>query len=66
MTIAVSDLKSQAPVGRLPLLISLALRDARIQEIYAQLNPEKLDYLRKQLTARGTAPAGDAIDSRAC
>jgi RNA polymerase sigma-70 factor, ECF subfamily len=43
--------------GHLAVVISLALSGARIQEIYALLNPEKLDYLRKQLTARATAPA---------
>jgi RNA polymerase sigma-70 factor, ECF subfamily len=42
--------------GRLAGVISLTLSAVGIQEIYALLNPEKLAYLQKQLSGRGTAP----------
>jgi len=37
-------------------VISLSYSAVGIREIYALLNPEKLAYLRKQLSGRGTAP----------
>ena len=37
-------------------VISLRLCAVGIQEVYALLNPEKLAYLQKQLSGRGTAP----------
>jgi RNA polymerase sigma-70 factor, ECF subfamily len=42
--------------GNLAGVISLRLCAVGIQEIYALLNPEKLAYLQKQLSGRGTAP----------
>ncbi len=42
--------------GSLAGVISLTLSAVGIQEIYALLNPEKLAYLQKQLSARGIAP----------
>jgi hypothetical protein len=42
--------------GNLVGVISLRLCAVAIQEIYALLNPEKLAYLQKQLSGRGTAP----------
>jgi hypothetical protein len=36
---------------------------SEIQEIYALLNPEKLAYLRTQLSRRGTAPEASPSDS---
>jgi RNA polymerase sigma-70 factor (ECF subfamily) len=38
--------------GRLAVVISLTPNDTGIQEIYALLNPEKLAYLQRQLSAR--------------
>jgi RNA polymerase sigma-70 factor, ECF subfamily len=38
--------------GRLAGVLSLTLSDVGIQDIYAQLNPDKLAYLQKQLAAR--------------
>jgi RNA polymerase sigma-70 factor, ECF subfamily len=38
--------------GRLAVVLSLTVSDAGIQEIYAQLNPEKLAYLNQQLAGR--------------
>ncbi|HEX6477731.1 MAG TPA: RNA polymerase sigma-70 factor [Ktedonobacteraceae bacterium] len=42
--------------GRLAGVMSLTVSAMGIQEIYALLNPEKLAYLQKQLSGRGTAP----------
>ena len=39
--------------GNLAAVLSLTLSDEGIQEVYAVLNPEKLDYLRKQLSGSG-------------
>jgi RNA polymerase sigma-70 factor, ECF subfamily len=41
--------------GNLVGVLSLTLSAVGIQEIYALLNPEKLTYLQKQLSAHGTA-----------
>jgi RNA polymerase sigma-70 factor, ECF subfamily len=38
--------------GRLAGVLTLALSDAGVQEIYALLNPDKLAYLQRQLAAR--------------
>ncbi|MEO5951591.1 MAG: RNA polymerase sigma-70 factor [Chloroflexia bacterium] len=40
--------------GRLAITISLTINDAGIQEIDAQLNPEKLTYVQKQLSTKPT------------
>jgi RNA polymerase sigma-70 factor, ECF subfamily len=48
--------------GRLAGVISLTLSAVGIQEIYALLNPEKLAYLQKQLSGRGTAPDGNCAE----
>ena len=37
---------------RLAGVLTLALSDAGVQEVYAMLNPEKLAYLQRQLSAR--------------
>ena len=37
---------------RLVGVLTLALSDAGVQEVYAMLNPEKLAYLQRQLSAR--------------
>ncbi len=42
--------------GTLAGVISLSYSAVGIQEIYALVNPEKLAYLQKQLSSRGTAP----------
>jgi RNA polymerase sigma-70 factor (ECF subfamily) len=42
--------------GRLGGILSLTPSDTCIQEIYAVLNPDKLAYLQRQLSARGSAP----------
>src|SRR5262249_38376903 len=39
--------------GRLVIVISMRLCAVGIEEIYAQLNPEKLAYLQKQLSSAG-------------
>ena len=44
-------------------VISLTLSAVGIQEIYALLNPEKLAYLQKQLSGRGTAPETSKLSS---
>src|SRR5712692_5254870 len=49
--------------GRLVGVISLTLSAVGIQEIYALLNPEKLAYLQKQLSGRGTAPETSKLTS---
>jgi RNA polymerase sigma-70 factor (ECF subfamily) len=49
--------------GRLAGVISLTLSAVGIQEIYALLNPEKLAYLQKQLSRRGTAPETSFLPS---
>ncbi len=49
--------------GRLAGVISLTLNSVGIQEIYALLNPEKLAYLQKQLSGRGTAPEASFLPS---
>jgi RNA polymerase sigma-70 factor (ECF subfamily) len=49
--------------GRLAGVISLTLSAVGIQEIYALLNPEKLAYLQKQLSGRGTAPETSKLSS---
>jgi RNA polymerase sigma-70 factor, ECF subfamily len=49
--------------GRLAGVISLTLSAVGIQEIYALLNPEKLAYLQKQLSGRGTAPETSKLTS---
>ena len=49
--------------GRLVGVISLTLSAVGIQEIYALLNPEKLAYLQKQLSGRGTAPETSNLTS---
>jgi len=49
--------------GRLAGVISLTLSAVGIQEIYALLNPEKLAYLQKQLSGRGTAPEASFLPS---
>jgi RNA polymerase sigma-70 factor (ECF subfamily) len=49
--------------GRLAVVISLTLSAVGIQEIYALLNPEKLAYLQKQLSGRGTAPEASKLTS---
>ena len=47
--------------GRLAGVISLSYSALGIQEIYALLNPEKLAYLQKQLSGRGTAPEASKL-----
>src|SRR5216684_5403074 len=49
--------------GRLVGVISQTLSAVGIQEIYALLNPEKLAYLQKQLSGRGTAPETSKLTS---
>jgi RNA polymerase sigma-70 factor (ECF subfamily) len=49
--------------GTLAVVISLTPSGAGIQEVYALLNPEKLAYLQRQLSRRGTASATSALDS---
>jgi RNA polymerase sigma-70 factor, ECF subfamily len=49
--------------GSLAGVISLTLSAVGIQEIYALLNPEKLAYLQKQLSGRGTAPEASKLTS---
>jgi RNA polymerase sigma-70 factor, ECF subfamily len=49
--------------GRLAGVISLSYSAVGIQEIYALLNPEKLVYLQKQLSGRGTAPETSKLTS---
>ena len=49
--------------GSLAGIISLTLSAVGIQEIYALLNPEKLAYLQKQLSGRGTAPETSKLTS---
>lgn len=46
--------------GNLAGVVSVTVSATGIQEIYAQVNPEKLAYLQKQLSGRGIAP--DASD----
>lgn len=41
----------------LAVVLSLTLSAVGIQEIYAQLNPDKLAYLQKQLSRSGSHPA---------
>jgi RNA polymerase sigma-70 factor (ECF subfamily) len=48
--------------GSLAGVISLRLCAVGIQEIYALLNPEKLAYLQKQLSGRGTVPDGNCAE----
>jgi RNA polymerase sigma-70 factor, ECF subfamily len=43
--------------GNLAVVLSLTLSAIGIQEIYAQLNPEKLAYLQKQLSRSSSHPA---------
>ena len=49
--------------GSLAGVICLTLNAVGIQEIYALLNPEKLVYLQKQLSGRGTAPETSFLPS---
>jgi len=49
--------------GRLAGVMSLTLCAEGIEEIYALLNPEKLAYLQKQLSGRGTAPETSKLTS---
>ncbi|HKV60053.1 MAG TPA: RNA polymerase sigma-70 factor [Ktedonobacteraceae bacterium] len=49
--------------GSLIGVMSLTLSAVGIQEIYALLNPEKLAYLQKQLSGRGTAPEASKLTS---
>jgi RNA polymerase sigma-70 factor (ECF subfamily) len=52
--------------GRLAGVLSLTLSDGGIdvgiQDIYAQLNPEKLAYLQRQLSSRGATPEAAALN----
>ena len=50
--------------GNLVGVMSLILSAAGIQEIYALLNPDKLAYLQKQLSERGTTPDGNVLNDR--
>ena len=49
--------------SRLIGVMSLTLSAEGIQEIYALLNPEKLVYLQKQLSGRGTGPEVSKLTS---
>src|SRR5258708_2691625 len=49
--------------GSLAGVISLTLSAVGIQEIYALLYPQRLDYLHKQLSGRGTAPETSFLPS---
>jgi RNA polymerase sigma-70 factor (ECF subfamily) len=49
--------------GSLAGVLSLSYSAVGIQEIYALLNPEKLAYLQKQLSGRGTAPEASKLTS---
>jgi RNA polymerase sigma-70 factor (ECF subfamily) len=49
--------------GSLAGVLSLSYSALGIEEIYALLNPEKLAYLQKQLSGRGTAPEASKLTS---
>jgi RNA polymerase sigma-70 factor (ECF subfamily) len=51
--------------GRLAGVLSLALSDSAIHEVYALLNPDKLAYLQRQLAARESAPETTELTSQA-